>query len=168
MQFVENPEESSKPNIGTPIEGYQYTSSGIVKGIQGSVDLNILYNTSTLSPTIKNTVKVNTTLNVRNKPNGTKIGSLKNGDEVEIFDYKENYFQIGTDRWVSADYIHNKYGVVTASTLNIRSGAGTNYTDIGDLKRNTNVRLLRESNGWYMILHDKKLGWVSGQYIDII
>lgn len=170
MQFAENPEESSKPNIGTPIEGYQYTSSGIVNGIQGNVDLNILYNNSTFSstPTIKNIVKVNITLNVRNKPNGTKIGSLKNGDEVEILDYKDNYFKIGTDKWVSADYIHNTYGVVTASTLNIRSGAGTSYTDIGDLKRNTNVRLLRESNGWYMILHDKKLGWVSSKYIDII
>lgn len=168
MDFSQNPNESYKPNIGTPIEGWQYSSSGQVNGIQGSVDLNILYNTSALSLIIKNTVKVNTTLNVRNKPNGTKVGSLKNGDEVEIFDYKENYFKIGTDRWVSADYIHNKYGVVTASTLNIRSGAGTNYTDIGDLKRNTNIRLLRESNGWYMILHDKKLGWVSSEYIDII
>lgn len=168
MQFAENPEESSKPNIGTPIEGYQYTSSGIVNGIQGSVDLNILYNTSSLSPTIKNTVKVNTILNVRNKPNGTKVGSLKNGDEVEILDYQNGWFKVGTDKWVSADYIHNTYGRVTASTLNIRSGAGTNYTDIGDLKRNTNVRLLRESNGWYMILHDKKLGWVSSKYIDII
>ena len=168
MQFAENPEESSKPNIGTPIEGYQYTSSGIVNGIQGSVDLNILYNTSSLSPTIKNTVKVNTILNVRNKPNGTKVGSLKNGDEVEILDYQNGWFKVGTDKWVSADYIHNTYGRVTASTLNIRSGAGTNYTDIGDLKRNTNVRLLRESNGWYMILHDKKLGYVSSKYIDII
>ena len=119
------------------------------------------------TPTIKNIVKVNTTLNVRNKPNGTKVGSLKNGDEVEIFDYQNNWFKIGTDEWVSADYIHNTYGRVTASALNIRSGAGTNYSDIGDLKKNTNVRLLRESNGWYMILSGTKCGWVSGQYIDI-
>ncbi len=167
MQFAENPEESSTPNIGTPIEGYQYTSSGVVNGIQGNVDLNILYNTSTLSPIIKNTVKVNTTLNVRNKPNGTKVGSLKNGDEVEILDYQNNWFKIGTDRWASADYIHNTPGRVTASTLNLRSGAGTNYANVGDLKKNTNVRLLRESNGWYMILSGTKFGWVSGQYIEI-
>ena len=174
MDFNTNPNESYKPTIGTDIEGWQYTSSGIVDGIQGSVDLNILYNTSALSPTtlstpiIKNTVKVNTTLNVRNKPNGTKVGSLKNGDEVEILDYQDGWFKIGTDKWVSSDYIHNTYGRVTASILNIRSGAGTNFTDIGDLSKNTNVRLLRESNGWYMILHDKKLGWVSSQYINIL
>ena len=118
--------------------------------------------------TIKNVVRVNTTLNVRNKPNGTKVESLKNGDEVEILDYQNGWFKIGIDKWVSSDYIHNTYGVVTASTLNIRSGAGKNYTDIGDLKRNTNVKLLRESNGWYMILHEKKLGWVSSEYINII
>lgn len=161
-------DEKYKPNVNEMI--WQYSSKGSVQGIQGNVDLNILYNTSTISstPTIKNTVKVNTTLNIRNKPNGTKVGSLKNGDEVEILDYQNGWFKIGTDKWVSADYIHNTYGTVTASTLNIRSGAGTNFADIGDLKRNTNVRLLRESNGWYMILHEKKLGWVSGEYIDVL
>lgn len=120
------------------------------------------------TPTIKNIVKVNTTLNIRNKPNGIKIGSLKNGEEVEIFDYQNGWFKIGIDKWVSSDYIHNTYGRVTASVLNMRSGAGTNYKDIGDLKQNTNIRLLGESNGWYMVLHEKKLGWVSSKYIDIL
>ena len=84
MSFSENPSEDSKPNIGREIEGYQYTSSGQVNGVNGNVDLNILYSTNNSSsnspstPTIKNTVKVNTTLNVRNKPNGTVIDKLKN------------------------------------------------------------------------------------------
>lgn len=169
-------DDKYQPNVNEKI--WQFSSKGSVNGIQGNVDLNILYNTSAISlpttPTItktqfiKNVVKVNTSLNIRNKPNGAIVGKLYNGDEVEIFDYQNGWFKISTDKWVSADYIHNTYGRVTASTLNLRSGAGTNYTDIGDLPRNTNVRLLRESNGWYMVLVDERLGWISGKYIELI
>lgn len=167
MSFNDVPNEKYKPNIGTNIEGWQYTSSGVVNGINGNVDLNILYNTSAISSNgLKNTVKVDTILNIRNAPNGTVVGKLKNRDSVDILDYQDGWFKIGTDRWVSANYIHNAYGRVTASSLNLRSGAGTNYAVIGMIKRNENVRLLNQSNGWYMILVDKKFGWVSGEYID--
>lgn len=169
MNFNDNPNEKYKPNIGTNIGGWQYTSSGVVNGIKGNVDLNILYNTPSLSSNIiKNTVKVDTTLNIRNNPNGTVIGKLKNGDSVNIIDYQDEWFKIGTNQWVSSNYIHTKYGIVTTSSLNLRSGAGTSHTIIGNLKRNENVRLLNESNGWYMILVDKKFGWVSGKYIDVL
>lgn len=167
MSFNDVPNEKYKPNIGTNIEGWQYTSSGVVNGINGNVDLNILYNIPSVSSNIiENTVKVDTILNIRNAPNGTVVGKLKNRDSVDILDYQDGWFKIGTDRWVSANYIHNAYGRVTASSLNLRSGAGTNYAVIGMIKRNENVRLLNQSNGWYMILVDKKFGWVSGEYID--
>lgn len=174
MHFSENPSEDSKPNIGREIEGYQYTSSGQVPGINGNVDLNILYSTnnssnnSSSTQTIKNIVKVKTTLNVRNKPNGTVIDKLKNGTEVDISNYQNGWFEIGRDRWVSADYIHNTYGTVTANILNIRSGTGTNYQDIGDLNKNENVRVLKESNGWYLVLCGTRYGWASAKYIQLI
>lgn len=34
---------SKKPDIGTSIEGWQYSSSGIIDGVKGKVDLDILY-----------------------------------------------------------------------------------------------------------------------------
>ena len=161
-------EEKYKPNVNEKI--WQYSSRGKIPGINGDVDLNILYNDTIHSstPTIKNIVNVNTTLNVRNKPNGTIVDKLKNGDEVDISNYQNGWFEIGKDRWVSADYIHNTYGIVTANTLNIRSGAGTNYQDIGDLKKNENVRVLKESNGWYLVLCGTRYGWASAKYIQLI
>ena len=161
-------EEKYKPNVNEKI--WQYSSRGKIPGINGDVDLNVLYNDTIHSstPTIKNIVKVNTTLNVRNKPNGTIVDKLKNGDEVDISNYQNGWFEIGKDRWVSADYVHNTYGIVTANTLNIRSGAGTNYQDIGDLKKNENVRVLKESNGWYLVLCGTRYGWASAKYIQLI
>lgn len=123
---------------------------------------------SSSSTIMKPTVKVTTTLNVRNKPNGAKVGSLTNGTEVDVLDYQNGWFKIGTNQWVSADYINNARGRVTANILNIRSDAGTNFADIGDLKNNTIVRITKEKNGWYQILADNKFGWVSAKYIDII
>ena len=163
-------EDEYKPNVNETI--WQYSSKGQVNGIQGNVDLNILYNTSTLpsssSTIMKPTVKVNTTLNVRNKPNGTKVGSLTNGTEVDVLDYDSGWFKIGTNQWVSADYINNARGRVTANILNIRSDAGTNFADIGDLKKNEVVRILKEKKEWYLILSNSKFGWVSSQYIELI
>lgn len=165
-------EDKYKPNVNEKI--WQYTSRGQVSGINGNVDLNILYSTnnssnnSSSTQTIKNIVKVKTTLNVRNKPNGTVIDKLKNGTEVDISNYQNGWFEIGKDRWVSADYIHNIYGTVTANILNIRSGAGTNYQDIGDLNKNENVRVLKESNGWYLVLCGTRYGWASAKYIQLI
>lgn len=41
MLFVQNPNESKIPKIKNALWGWQYTSSGIVNGIKGGVDLNI-------------------------------------------------------------------------------------------------------------------------------
>ena len=106
---------------------------------------------------------------MRNKPNGTKVGSLTNGTEVDVLDFQNGWFKISTDKWVSADYINNSRGRVTASTLNIRSGAGTVFADIGDLKNNEVVRIFEEYKGWYKVLsNSKQFGWVSSKYIDLI
>lgn len=167
MKFSINPNENYKPNIGTEIEGWQYTSSGIVNGITGRVDLNVLYNTSIISSTttIKNVVRVNTTLNVRNKPNGDKVGSLRNGDEIEVLSYQNGWYKIANNQWVSADYVQSTRGIVNASVLNLRSGCGTNYADIGDIPRNTTLPILAEKNGWYYTVYNKTAGWVSAEYI---
>ena len=161
-------EDKYKPNVNEKI--WQYSSRGKIPGINGDVDLNILYSDSIHSstPTIKNIVKVNTTLNVRNRPNGTIVDNLKNGTEVQISNYQNGWFEIGKDRWVSADYVHNTYGRVTANALNVRSGVGTNYNSIGILNKNETARLLQESKGWYKILSNDKYGWVSGKYIQPI
>lgn len=43
MSFEETPNDDKKPDIDRDIVGWQYTSSGRVPGINGNVDLNILY-----------------------------------------------------------------------------------------------------------------------------
>ena len=57
-------------------------------------------------------------------------------------------------------------GTVTASTLNVRSGASTSYDKIGKVTKGTKVEILSESNGWYEIKYTEDYtGWSCADYI---
>lgn len=60
-----------------------------------------------------------------------------------------------------------KRGVVTASALNVRSGAGTQYKVIGVLRAGQSVDIVGESNGWYQIDYNGKTGYVYGKYVAV-
>jgi 3D (Asp-Asp-Asp) domain-containing protein len=57
-----------------------------------------------------------------------------------------------------------KTGVVTASSLNFRSGI---WGDIkGTLSKETSLEILDKKDGWYQVkTADGEIGWVSGRYI---
>lgn len=57
------------------------------------------------------------------------------------------------------------YGVVTATVLNVRSGRGTNYPVIGQLTKDTKVRLDQVMGDWYSIYYGSHGGFVSAQFI---
>ncbi|GAV22741.1 hypothetical protein cpu_12510 [Carboxydothermus pertinax] len=57
------------------------------------------------------------------------------------------------------------YGVVTASTLNVRSGPGINYAKIGVLTRGQKVELTGKTGEWFKIRYKNGYGYVLGKYI---
>lgn len=56
-------------------------------------------------------------------------------------------------------------GTVTASSLNVRSGASTSYKKIGSLEKGNTVNIYETKNGWYKINYDGANGWVSQKYV---
>lgn len=56
------------------------------------------------------------------------------------------------------------YARITASSLNIRSGAGTDYGKVGSLRAGRVVEVLGESNGWYQI----ESGYISAEYTVLV
>ena len=136
------------------------------------------------------TVKANGGLNVR-KGAGTsyaKIGALANGTKVNYSAEKSGWLQIkynGATGYISKQYTSvtpastgsstqtsgtsqvsstSKSVEVTASALNVRKGAGTNYGKLGTLSKGKVVQVTGESNGWYRIDFNGQAGWISGQY----
>ena len=57
---------------------------------------------------------------------------------------------------------------VTTSVLNVRTGAGTNYSIMSKVYKGDTLEVIGSSNGWYNIrLSNGKTGWVSGDYLSI-
>ena len=118
-----------------------------------------------------------TTLNVRSGA-GTSyqvIGTLSKGTKVEVISESNGWSKInynGKTGYVSSQYLSNSASTsstttkyVTATTLNVRSGAGTSYQVIGSLSKGTKVEVISESNGWSKINYNGKTGYVSSQYL---
>lgn len=56
-------------------------------------------------------------------------------------------------------------GLITTSILNIRSGAGTNYSKVGTLRIGTVVDIIADlGNGWYQI----DSGYISADYVTLV
>lgn len=173
MDFSEDPNESYKPNMLTT--SWQYTSSGIVSGINGRVDLDVMYalpkepssspviiptpiptvsDISQLNPVIRNTVKTNgKRLNVRNRPStdSTVVGKMNNGSNVIIYGVDKTgqwaRLSVEKDLWSSTDYISSTgKGIVTAEkSLYIRSSDSKLGEVWGVYKANTIVKILHQS-----------------------
>lgn len=69
----------------------------------------------------------------------------------------------------SYDYsVKDKIGTVTASALNVRDGAGTEYKIIGQLVKGKKVRIGFASGDWYNVYFGDHGGWVSADYIRLL
>ena len=53
---------------------------------------------------------------------------------------------------------------VTASSLNVRKGAGTSYAKIGSLKKGKTVNYSAEKSGWLQINYNSQTGYISKAY----
>ncbi len=117
-------------------------------------------------------------VNFRTGPgtNYSSMGKLNKGYKVEYIGTSGSWIKIkynGKTGYAHSDYVgpysnsnqSSSIKVVTASSLNVRSGAGTNYSRIGSLSKGTEVSVISESNGWAKINYNGKIGYVSTDYL---
>ncbi len=114
-------------------------------------------------------------LNVRTAPStGASVAATLNKGSYVTLISKSGF-------WWKVEYAKGKYGYchsdyvtpisgsptsVTASALNVRSGAGTSHPISGYLHQGDTVIVLSTSGGWSRILyHGTKTGYVSAQYL---
>ena len=139
-------------------------------------------------------VNVTSALNVRSDASTSAkvVATLKPNQTVNIYGdtngwYKVDYIVNGVTKYgyCSKDYISennisppatipptnstNKKGIVSVSSgaLNVRSGAGTQYSVIGSVSKGKEVEITGESGTWYKINYGGKTGYVSKDYINI-
>ncbi|MBQ7596852.1 MAG: SH3 domain-containing protein, partial [Clostridia bacterium] len=126
-------------------------------------------------------VSVSSTLNVRTGP-GTeydKIGSITNNTQVYVYETSGSWGKIiynGEDAWISLSYalplresiVFEEgcgYYQVTATSLNVRSGAGANYASLGYLSNGDIVKTTKRNGVWAQIDFNGAAGWASTAYM---
>ena len=119
------------------------------------------------------------TLNVRSGPSTTYkiITTVKKNSSVTVIQTKGSWekVKVGSKTgWVASKYLTTKKPTlnvsaktlyVTASTLNIRSGAGTKYKVIATVKRNSSVTVTQTKGSWSKVIVGNKNGWASSKYL---
>ena len=74
------------------------------------------------------------------------------------------FYQVfGMTHYQETDFVT---GLVTASTLNVRSGPSTSYKIVGTIPKNEYIRVFAQIGDWYVVQTDKDLvGAVSKKYV---
>ncbi|MPQ30407.1 hypothetical protein E4V42_02985 [Clostridium estertheticum] len=105
------------------------------------------------------------------------LGFMKKGTKVIITGKTNNFYKVtynSKTAYISSQYVKITakpvvlpavYGGRTYSTLNVRSGAGTNYSIIGSVKSSTIVMISGKTNNFYKIAYNGKIGYVSADYV---
>lgn len=166
---------------------YGFISSAYIKNSDGSDDITNSGEKPSISNS-KNGVVTATSLNIRSGYGSSysKIGSLTKGSKVEILESKNGWHKIKYGNrfgYVSGEYIStsntnqpqitppssngSKSGVVTVTSLNVRSGYSSSYSKIGSLTNGNKIDIVESKNGWYKIKYKNGYGYVSGEYIKI-
>lgn len=118
-------------------------------------------------------------LNVRSGPSTSfaVVRQLNQGDVVPLFERVSGFWRIGSNEFVSADYIRilpaiptapvaARKGRVNHTFLNVRSGPSTSFGVVGRLNQNDVVDIFETSrDGWHRIGPNR---WVFGSYIQIV
>ena len=120
-------------------------------------------------------------LNVRSGPslNYSKIGLVYKGESLTLIENQGEWSHVkldnGSKGWVYSQYIKNQgtssnskdTGKINVSYVNVRSGAGNQYSVKTVASYGMKVTLLNKSGGWCNVqLSNGTTGWIYQKYID--
>ncbi|MBL7813012.1 MAG: amidase [Bacteroidetes bacterium] len=107
-------------------------------------------------------------LNVRTTASSSSpvTNTVRLGSVIRIYEEKNGWYRISASRqeWVYASYVKIvKRATVNADVLNVRSGPGTNFNKMAEVRKNEEVFVYDEQNDWCKISLDER--WVSKAYL---
>jgi hypothetical protein len=99
------------------------------------------------------------------------VGQAADGDILVAKSFQDDWVEVAApdaiDLWVQRDFL--KENVVTASKLNIRAGAGINFTVVGNLGKGDVVTLRGDFGEWVKIAPTPGSSlWVNRAYVQVL
>lgn len=149
-----------------------------------AVDDTVITSSTSSTPVSTGTITASA-LNIRTgaSTNYHILGVYRRGTSVDIYGETSGWYRVKYNNdfaYICGEYVRlggtsasqsttttvSNKGIVTASALNIRTGAGTNYAKVGLLYRGTTVPITGKTGNWYSILHNGSTRYVCADYIN--
>jgi L,D-peptidoglycan transpeptidase YkuD (ErfK/YbiS/YcfS/YnhG family) len=120
------------------------------------------------------------TLNIRSGASTSHkvVTTVKKNQAVTVTQTKGSWDKVAVGKktgWASNKYLTTKKPAttkatsktmyVTASTLNVRSGAGTKYKIVATVKKNQSLKVTQTKGTWSKVTVGNKTGWISTKYL---
>ena len=100
------------------------------------------------------------------------LKDANNSYDLDLFKISTGAFVLQSKNWSDGQTSTTTYqsATVTATTLNVRSGPGTNYNIVGSLSKGDVVKVFGSKSGWWSLSSSMNEGsgeWVSGEWVEI-
>lgn len=155
---VTTPSESA-PSTAPETPSETVTGTGIKQGIAYTTGsgLRLRASASTSSKTITSASK-----------NEVVVITGKEGDWYKvIYNLKEGYMHSNYLNVKSAADAELGYGSINASSVNLRSGAGTGNSVIATGSRGDKAYIIGINNGWYKVIFGQNICYIRSDYLDL-
>jgi len=102
-----------------------------------------------------------------------KVGQLTLNEKVVVVEQQFSWYRIKlpahAKTFISKDFValmREQIARVSGNRVNLRAGAGVNYSLLGQADKGTFVRVISEVDGWYSIEPvDQSFGWVRQDFL---
>lgn len=110
-------------------------------------------------------------VNLRARAEATSevVGQVSVDERLPVQQVQEEWVQVvppdRIDLWVHRDFV--KDNASTVDRLNIRAGAGINYSVVGTLERGARIDVRGQFGEWLKIAPSNSLVWISRELVDL-
>lgn len=151
----------------TPESGGSTTRQGTIKLSSSSSNLNLRQGPSTSTDVLAT---------LRHGQSVTVTGESGDWYAIEVSGYSgyvmKTYVTFSEDEESSSGSSEVFPAVIrlssSSSTVNVRSGAGTNYSKIGSLTNGASVNVVASNGDWYRIEYGNGYGYVMKTYVQLV
>ena len=106
------------------------------------------------------------------------LDTASNGEVIVVVSKEGNWYKVLYDLkegYMHSDYLSVSktenaelgYGKVTASAVNIRSGASASHSKVNQAKRGEKVYIIGINDGWYKVIFENSIGYVRSDYVEL-
>lgn len=173
-----------KPNLGEKI--WQFSSRGVVPGINGNVDINACYDisifggaTSTPTPVQITTTPINIIgiitgngVRLRQSPNtsSTVLDKYDKGTYVQLTGKLSNGWYKTNKGYINGDYIKYLEGkVVNCNKVNVRALATKESPSLKIAYPGDQFYVMVGMGEWFNVLmKDNTVGWIKKDYVELL